>query len=129
MDHLLGNCRQCGYPLFRLTVPRCPECGKPFDPDDPATLRFSRSRLDALLSRRSTLYTCLPAFISAVAIPIAEWMLIAGPWKYALLTLCSGVILATICLESARYSYRRLSFRFDRKDVSRGTPPRFPPET
>jgi hypothetical protein len=26
------RCEQCGYFLIGLTVPRCPECGKPFDP-------------------------------------------------------------------------------------------------
>jgi len=27
-----GNCEQCGYLLFGLTSPRCPECGRGFDP-------------------------------------------------------------------------------------------------
>lgn len=27
-----GACRRCGYLLRGLTVPRCPECGQPFDP-------------------------------------------------------------------------------------------------
>jgi hypothetical protein len=26
------HCEQCGYDLRALTEPRCPECGKPFDP-------------------------------------------------------------------------------------------------
>ena len=26
-------CSQCDYPLFNLTEPICPECGKPFDPN------------------------------------------------------------------------------------------------
>jgi len=26
------TCRQCGYSLEKLTEPRCPECGSPFDP-------------------------------------------------------------------------------------------------
>ncbi len=26
-----GQCQRCGYLLKGLTVPRCPECGKPFD--------------------------------------------------------------------------------------------------
>jgi ribosomal protein L37E len=25
-----GHCIQCGYNLFGLTEPRCPECGTPF---------------------------------------------------------------------------------------------------
>jgi hypothetical protein len=27
-----GRCRKCGYLLYGLTEPRCPECGEPFDP-------------------------------------------------------------------------------------------------
>jgi hypothetical protein len=26
------TCRRCGYSLEKLTEPRCPECGTPFDP-------------------------------------------------------------------------------------------------
>ena len=36
VDHY---CRGCGYNLRGLTVPRCPECGRPFDPADPHTYR------------------------------------------------------------------------------------------
>jgi len=28
-----GRCAHCGYRLRGLGTPRCPECGKPFDPD------------------------------------------------------------------------------------------------
>ena len=28
-----GHCIQCGYDLRLLTDPRCPECGRPFDPE------------------------------------------------------------------------------------------------
>ena len=27
----VGECSKCGYSLSGLIVPRCPECGKPFD--------------------------------------------------------------------------------------------------
>jgi hypothetical protein len=30
-------CLGCLYPLGGLPEPRCPECGRPFDPDDPKT--------------------------------------------------------------------------------------------
>jgi hypothetical protein len=33
-----GRCKGCGYSLRALTVPRCPECGRPFDPGDPETM-------------------------------------------------------------------------------------------
>ncbi len=34
-------CRACGYPLAGIPEPRCPECGRAFDPGDPRT--FDRS--------------------------------------------------------------------------------------
>ena len=33
-----GRCKECGYALRALTLPRCPECGRPFDPADPETM-------------------------------------------------------------------------------------------
>lgn len=30
----VGRCRKCGYSLYGLPQPRCPECGTPFDPTD-----------------------------------------------------------------------------------------------
>ena len=32
-------CRRCGYELRGLTIPRCPECGRAFDPTNPKTFR------------------------------------------------------------------------------------------
>lgn len=34
----LTYCRRCGYALAGLTEPRCPECGRAFDPNDPRTV-------------------------------------------------------------------------------------------
>jgi general secretion pathway protein G len=34
-----GRCFGCGYQLRGLTVCRCPECGRPFAPENPATFR------------------------------------------------------------------------------------------
>jgi hypothetical protein len=30
-------CKSCHYPLKQLAEPRCPECGRAFDPHDPTT--------------------------------------------------------------------------------------------
>jgi hypothetical protein len=38
-------CRSCRYPLQGLSGPRCPECGRSFDPSD--VLTFSRYQRDA----------------------------------------------------------------------------------
>src|SRR5687768_12954167 len=39
-DHALGLCWECNYSLQGLATPRCPECGRPFDPADPATMNM-----------------------------------------------------------------------------------------
>ena len=38
-------CVACGYDLRGLRGGRCPECGRGFDPKDPATFRRSRRRV------------------------------------------------------------------------------------
>jgi hypothetical protein len=38
----IGLCLTCNYPLFGLPTPRCPECGREFDPMDPATMNMGR---------------------------------------------------------------------------------------
>ncbi len=37
-----GLCQQCDYSLIGLDLARCPECGRPFDPADPATMNMGR---------------------------------------------------------------------------------------
>lgn len=37
-----ARCLGCDYPLRGLSEPRCPECGRPFDPADPATVNLGR---------------------------------------------------------------------------------------
>jgi hypothetical protein len=38
------HCRGCRYILDFLVEPRCPECGQPFDPNDPRTFRTDERR-------------------------------------------------------------------------------------
>jgi hypothetical protein len=38
----IGLCLNCGYSLFGLPTPRCPECGREFDPLDPSTMNMGR---------------------------------------------------------------------------------------
>src|SRR5882672_9022713 len=35
-------CQACGYSLRGLTARRCPECGRPFNPSDSATMSIGR---------------------------------------------------------------------------------------
>src|SRR4051794_26855319 len=38
----VGLCLGCNYPLRGLADPRCPECGRAFDPADPRTMNPGR---------------------------------------------------------------------------------------
>jgi hypothetical protein len=38
----IGLCLTCNYPLWGLPTPRCPECGRAFDPLDPSTMNMGR---------------------------------------------------------------------------------------
>jgi hypothetical protein len=38
----IGLCLTCGYALHGLPTPRCPECGREFDPLDPKTMNMGR---------------------------------------------------------------------------------------
>ena len=38
----IGLCLDCGYALHGLPTPRCPECGREFDPLDPKTMNMGR---------------------------------------------------------------------------------------
>ena len=37
------RCKTCRYPLTNLPEPRCPECGRAFDPDVPGTFETDAS--------------------------------------------------------------------------------------
>ncbi len=39
----MKRCLSCGYDLRSATKRRCPECARPFDPDDPRTFVWARS--------------------------------------------------------------------------------------
>jgi hypothetical protein len=38
----IGLCLGCNYPLWGLPTPRCPECGREFDPLDASTMNMGR---------------------------------------------------------------------------------------
>jgi hypothetical protein len=41
-SHTTGLCLDCSYPLQGLSHPTCPECGRAFDPADPATMNMGK---------------------------------------------------------------------------------------
>jgi len=57
-------CRHCGYSLWKLPGFRCPECGKEFDPRNPATFRIRHDqsppeRLIGVAARSTSLVMAL----------------------------------------------------------------------
>jgi hypothetical protein len=47
-----GFCTKCRYPLRGLPEPRCPECGKPFDPANPETFFVTGQRPMGPIAKR-----------------------------------------------------------------------------
>lgn len=93
-----GSCIRCGYPLRDLAEPRCPECGREFDPGDPKTFRQGRpmSRLSRLILRPIGWHWVILAVLSAGAVLLATrwptrwgapfsdlpiyWLMAQNPW-------------------------------------------------
>jgi uncharacterized paraquat-inducible protein A len=55
------RCLGCGYILEHLPEPRCPECGRQFDPNDAATYSFADQRERLLAVRWIILSASAPA--------------------------------------------------------------------
>lgn len=67
----IGLCLDCNYALWGLPTPRCPECGREFDPLDPKSMNMGRA-----LS------------------PLAQWLL--GPIRWPVSLLTWGAILYSL---------------------------------
>lgn len=63
------RCLGCGYDLRGLPENRCPECGRPFDPDDP------ESYVSKLRSGRSYLVAAIGGLV-ALAVPLTAAKLV-----------------------------------------------------
>jgi hypothetical protein len=71
-------CKSCHYPLKQLSEPRCPECGREFDPNDAET--FISSIADVWERRvRMLLFTLcmvvLACFLLASLIALVSWLI------------------------------------------------------
>src|SRR6187402_2906557 len=97
MHPLVGNCRTCDYSLIRLTEPRCPECGTPFDPNDPGTMTIHRSRLIDFLSKPMPLWLFAPPILLFTA-AWALHMALNRPSVVTVSLLAAGCFSGTITL-------------------------------
>lgn len=66
------RCLICGYIIDHLSAPRCPECGRAFDPNDPAT--FNVDQPEAM--PRAGHFAALLAVTALLVVPV--------PWSFAL---------------------------------------------
>jgi hypothetical protein len=110
------RCPDCGYDLRGLPSGQCPECGRAFDPSDPA------SYLGRPLSGRTLLVEAVVAIVLLLGVLLLGWLadrglpviesfywfwVIAGPFSLIM----SFVIACSVALSSVR--------------ALRGTPPWF----
>lgn len=96
-------CLDCGYPLEKLAEPRCPECGKGFDPEDEKTFRYvakkqRRHRLLWIWVVLLTLICIVTLFFEQSVGGASEpqtttWMDVVGIALVALLGLCAWMAL------------------------------------
>jgi len=83
------HCLSCGYNLHALPEPRCPECGRAFDPEDPTSWGNKRAYKFAPIARIAgllcTVCVALPALFGTVGIAIGHYdaFFLSMLWFYA----------------------------------------------
>jgi len=75
----VGACWECGYSLRGLPTPRCPECGRPFNPADPLTMNMG-------------------VHVS----PLAQWFMRPPGWPIHLLTAAAVIMSLWACVAPTR---------------------------
>lgn len=117
-ERLAAACLSCGYALRGLATPRCPECGRAFDWDDPWTMRLPRRRRHAAMRLALRLLRWVgrePGGVTRALPWIALAMVLYGTRVpgWASITLQAGVIIALACatgwtaMSAARRALRR----------------------
>lgn len=99
-------CRGCRYILDGLASPRCPECGRRFDPGDPKTFLTTPRRVAV------TPATLRILLLAAACIPV-ELLCVSFVWYAAGDVACAPYLLLTIAgnlgVVAAAFLHRRLA--------------------
>lgn len=118
-------CLDCDYPLRGLATPRCPECGRGFDPNDPWTMNLGLPMRRALrwLLRPPGWWTVAGAIVAA-AMVVSDTN--PGPtrWNRTLLGLALWAVIGIVwtarsLVRLAIVRVYRQPLRFDRAAVRR----------
>lgn len=95
-----ARCLGCGYSLNALVERRCPECGRPFDPGDPATYRGKDRDIWQLLDRPPGRFSRYGMLTAAIALLIdSAWP--GGTFCLASLVFFVGLVTAAVWLMRA----------------------------
>lgn len=63
-----AGCAACGYFLRGLEAPRCPECGREFDPSDPTTYRIMEPGAGGPAARVKELLVVVALYVACLAV-------------------------------------------------------------
>jgi hypothetical protein len=94
----VGICRDCNYPLRDLPEPRCPECGRAFDPNDPATMNMGRPT--GALARRLMARPGWPTITATLAPMLWLYWVVRSPQCYYMpfiVVIAGAFIVAMLC--------------------------------
>lgn len=106
------RCLACGYLLEFLSASRCPECGRVFDPGDPATYRRGEPSLVG-----DVLFALLIGVMNLLILPVAwlifVWMFARSGWVRIGPAAFAGAASAFAHLFAAAvFTHRRLRWAF-----------------
>lgn len=109
------RCLTCGYDLRGLPEPRCPECGRGFDPNDAAT--FAREGFTARELARGARMAAVFLFTPLILIGIGASMAYAGSLEPFTGVVCGlaglsaifmplGIVIASVVFVRAHRAWR-----------------------
>ncbi len=98
------RCKRCGYDLRELGEHRCPECGRPFDPQRPTTWLSNpvSGRKNLLLAIVGATLFIIPLALGAMA-DLDAYFLTHSPTaiRIAVMLLGSGIMVTAMAVEMA----------------------------